>query len=92
MVVRILDMVPVGHYADGSPRYRFHTSFPSRGVRVVGGDAWEDPAAAQAIGASVVRAWEQRDPMGNMGEVCGVTWASADGGYRAVICLYHSNT
>lgn len=85
----ILDMTPTGYYAGGEPRYKFHTSFPSRGVRVVG-DVQTDPTAALADGASAVRAYEQRDPMGNMGQVCGVT--AVDGGYRAVICLYHSNT
>ena len=87
--VPILDMTPLGHYADGSPRYRFSTSFPSRGVRVVG-DVWEDPAVALSIGASAVREYEARDPYGNMGQVCGVT--AVEGGYRAVICTYHSNT
>jgi hypothetical protein len=89
LFVNILDMNPVGYYADGSPRYSFTTSFPTRGVRVLK-EGWADAHTAYAIGASAVDAWEARDRMGNMGHVLGVT--KRDDGFHAVINLYHSNT
>jgi hypothetical protein len=85
----ILNMTPIGRYADGSPRYLFSTSFPSQGVRQVGG-VHATPEAARAEGQAVLRAYERQDVHGNMGEVCGVVAVS--GGYRAVINTYHSNT
>ncbi len=89
MTPPILDMKPVAIDRYGEPHYSFSTSFPARGVRVVG-DVQPDPTDAFAFGAEAVREYERRDPMGNMGQVCGVT--RVDDGYRAVICLYHSNS
>jgi hypothetical protein len=87
---RILDLTPVGRYADGDPRYRFHTSYPGRGVRALP-ETFDTPEAAHAHGVEVVREYERADPYGNMGEVLGVT-LSDEGKYRAVINTYHSNT
>jgi hypothetical protein len=88
-VIAILDMKPIGYYADGSPRYAFHTSFPSWGVRAVG-EVFTTPEAAFEAGRQAVGQYERADVFGNMGQVCGVT--AVEGGYRAVINTYHSNT
>lgn len=88
-MVAILDMTRIDHPSERAPRYKFHTEFPASGVRVVG-DTWDDPKVAAAIGASAVAEYRKQDPYGNMGCVLGVT--RIDGGYRAVICLYHSNS
>ncbi len=90
MTARILDMTPIPHDPRGyGRRWRFHTSLPDANVRMTG-KVCATPDEAQAIGAAEIRAYEQRDPFGNMGEVCGV--AAVDGGYRAVINTYHSNS
>ena len=88
-MIPVLDMVPLGRDRWGSPIYRFSTSFPSTGVRVVGA-VCVTKEEAYAVGANAVRAYVAADPFGNMGSVCGVT--VVEGGYRAVINTYHSNT
>lgn len=84
-----LDMTIIGHYADLTPRYRFSTSFPSTGVRLAG-PVRSSAEAAYQEGAQILDTYRARDTMGNMGEVCGV--ARVEGGFRAVINTYHSNT
>jgi hypothetical protein len=88
-IVPILDITPVGRYADGSPIYRFHTSFPTRAVRAAG-DICPTPEEAIEHGREIVQRYERADPYGNMGEVLGVT--EVGDGYRPVINTYHSNT
>ena len=90
MPVKLLDMKPVGHYGAGEPRYAFHTSFPSRGVRAIAQD-FDTPKAAYQHGIDTLRKYEAADPYGNMGEVLGVM-LHTNGKYRAVINTYHSNT
>lgn len=76
-------------YADWSPIYSFHTSFPSSGVHAIKeGDA--DPKVAYQMGLEYLRDYKSADPYGNMGECLGVT--ERDGCYYAVINTYHSNT
>lgn len=87
--VRLISMTPIGHYADGSPKWPFHTSLPSNGVRATG-PIYPTPDEAQAEGMREIRTYELADRFGNMGELCGV--APVEGGYRAVINTYHSNT
>jgi hypothetical protein len=87
--IRTVTMDLVGRYADGSPKYRFHTSFPSSGVRLTG-DAYPTREAAYEAAVAVVRAYEQRDIYGNMGEVIGVT--QRQNGWHGVYNRYHSNT
>jgi hypothetical protein len=87
---QLLDLTPTGRYADGSPMYSFHTSFPSRGVRTEGGQ-WSDAEQAYEAGVRFVREYERRDPFGNMGEVLGVTEVSPEH-FAAVVNTYHSNT
>ncbi len=98
-VIPILDLTPIGRYADGSPRYRFSTSFPTSGVRAVG-PAQPTPEHAYRVGKAILAAYEARDPLGNMGEVLGVVSVRTDGwaispegaAFRGVVNLYHSNT
>jgi len=87
--VPVLDMTPTGSYGDGSPRYKFHTSFPSRNVRVLA-VPFATPEEAWKDGIAAIRAYENRDPYGNMGETLGVT--RRGGMYHAVINLYHSGS
>jgi hypothetical protein len=87
---QVLDMKPTSRYADGSPIFSFHTSFPSRGVRAIAqGD--KDQEAAFKLGLDYVRKYEQADPYGNMGQCLGVT-KQDDGLWHAVVNTYHSNT
>ena len=89
MTVKIINLTPAGHYAGGEPRYSFGTSYPSRGVRMAGRNC-ATPEAAYAEGLMLIRDYKSIDRFGNMGEVCGVV--AVDGGFRAVINTYHSNT
>ncbi|MTJ93895.1 MAG: hypothetical protein F8N36_13710 [Desulfovibrio sp.] len=86
---KVLDMTRKGQYADGSPIYGFSTGFPSRGVRQVG-EVHTTTLEAYQEGVKAVEQYQAADSYGNMGEVCGVT--AVEGGYRAVINTYHSNT
>jgi hypothetical protein len=88
--ISVLDLKPVGRFADGSPIYRFSVGFPTRGVQEVG-PAFATPQEAYAHGGVELRKYEAADPMGNMGAVLGVTEVEG-GGFRAVIVTYHSNT
>jgi hypothetical protein len=80
MVVKILDM---------TKRDSISTSFPKAGLRMVG-TIKPTPEEAHAEGVKALKAYEAVDPFGNMGDVPGV--AAVEGGYRAVINTYHSNT
>lgn len=87
----LLNMTPTGHYADGSPMYEFHTSFPSRRVRLLPkGSA--TPAEALAAAKTYVQNYERADPYGNMGEALGVAKKDGDDLYYGVVNTYHSNT
>jgi hypothetical protein len=89
MSVPVLDMKPVYWSPTEGPRYRFSTSYPAGGVRVVGAvRATAEETAPDASAA--IQGYIARDPHGNMGHMCGAT--AVEGGYRAVICLYHSNS
>jgi hypothetical protein len=92
-MIKILNMTPLGYYADGAPHYAFHTSFPSRGVKLAG-EVCSTPEKAWQQGVAAVAAYTARDPLGNMGEVCGVVpiLDRHGGGYQPVICTYHSNS
>lgn len=88
-IVPIVSLTPVSTYADGSPIYAFHTSFPSRGVRTI---KPVFPTADEAYEAAKVqlKKWEAGDRYSRMGEVIGVV--EAEGGYQAVINTYSSST
>ncbi len=90
MPANLLNMKPIGHYGGGEPRYTFHTSFPSRGVRAIAQD-FDTPEAAYQHGIDALHKYEDADPFGNMGEVLGVA-LGANGKYRGVINTFHSNT
>jgi hypothetical protein len=89
MDIPVLDMTLIGHYADGSPRYRFDTSYSTRGIHLTLAFITKEEAYAQA--QRWLHAYLKGDPMGNMGEVLGVT-RTGDGYWRGVFNRYHSNT
>lgn len=85
-----LDRVPNANLAPHPVRYKdFSPGLPASGVKLAGMER-ETPEEAAQEGLTAVRAYEARDPFGNMGVVCGVMKTAL--GYRAVICTYHSNT
>jgi hypothetical protein len=89
-MVKIVTMERVETGDRRNARYKdFSPSFPAAGVRLAG-PTCPMPEEAEQSGKSEVAAYEKADPYGNMGQLCGVT--PVNGGYRAVICTYHSNT
>ncbi len=93
---RPLDMTVVNRYANGSPIYKFSTSFPSRGVRMAGPlQGFATPEEAIDYGFQEVKNYQAADVYGNMGEVCGYTEITVIGlgqRFRPVINTFHSNT
>jgi hypothetical protein len=91
--IEILDLKPMGHYADSSPIYRFHTAFPSKGVRECG-EYCETPEEAYEQGRKTVALYLRTNWPGGMGEVLGVVRYTVSGlpRYRAVINTYYSNS
>lgn len=87
----MLNMKPTGWYADGSPIYEFHTSFPSRNVRPMP-EGHATPEKALAVAKTFVQNYERADPYGNMGEALGVAQKEGDDLYYGVVNTYHSNT
>jgi hypothetical protein len=65
-----------------------HGGLPGKGR--MAGEVRATPEEAKAEGYRAIREYEAKDRFGNMGVFIGV--AEVDGGYRAVINLYHSNT
>ena len=81
---------PSGYYVDNSPIYRFSTGgYPSRGVRKAGA-THRDPESALAEGHAEVKRYCEAAPYARSGAVLGV--AEVEGGFRAVINTYHSNS
>lgn len=97
MAITLITLVPLGCYADGSPRYRFNTTFPTRGVRLLSEgtqfglgvpEEFETPEQADEAGRQY-RA--SQEPYGAMREYIGVT-RMENGKYGAVVNAYHSST
>jgi len=89
--IAILNMKPTGRQFDGEPTYRFSTGgFPASGVRAIK-DGWDTPQEALADAVRYIKAYEDKDRMGNMGSVLGVT-IGKDSRFYGVVNTYHSNT
>ena len=87
--MQILNLTPTGQYADGSPRYSFSTSYPTKGVHMIG-QVVSTPELAYSQGKDLLREWLTKNPYSNLGELLGV--AASQGGFQAVVNTYRSNT
>jgi hypothetical protein len=86
--IRVLDMTPVGTFYGGKTRYGFHNPFPDDPEVLP--DGFDDKEDAYLNAQTVFRAWQHRNPYGNLGCVLGVTLV--DGKYHGVLSRYFSNT
>lgn len=85
--VNILDLTPVGRYADGSYFYNFHNPFPSSGLEKLP-TKFINPEEAFAHGKKYIIQYERDTFPGGMGACLGVV--ECDGGYQAVISTCYS--
>lgn len=86
-MIEILDMKPLGHYANGQPYYRFGCSFPHVKALETGHETKE---SAWADARKWAVEYEKADVFGNMACALGVT--EKDGKFFGVVNFYHSNT
>jgi hypothetical protein len=86
---KILDLTPVGRYADGSYFYKFHNPFPSSGFTKLP-ENFNTPEEAFEHGKTYVANYERNTFPGGMGECLGVV--NDNDSYQAVIATYYSNT
>lgn len=84
-----VSLVPTDRYADGSPVYGFHTSFPTRGVRALP-ETHATKLAAQAAGLDHVSRYERDNWPGGMGQFIGVV--ASGGRWAPVVNTYYSNS
>lgn len=90
--IKVLNLKPIGQYADGSPQYSFSTSCPTKGIRAVGPCSPGMMGAASARREAVVQFNRIRWPCG-MGEFLGVARCGCGcRGWIAVVNLYATRT
>ena len=88
--IKILDLKPVGRYADGRPYYNFHNPFPGSAKNLP--EVFNSPEEAFNHGKKYVTDYERSFFPGGMGACLGVTNSSNGIGYQAVISTYYSNS
>lgn len=86
--IEILDLKPLGHYADGTLYYKFHNPFPGKPITLP--EIFATPQEARDHGKKYVLEYEQRSFPGGMGAFLGII--QNDIGYQAVINTYYSNS
>jgi len=83
---RILNLTPIGKYANNSPAYNFHNPFPGP-VRTLD-KVFDSTDSAYEYGRDYIRNYERTNFPGGMGVCLGVV--ACQGGYQAVINTYYS--
>lgn len=83
--IRVLNVTPLGHYANGQPYFEFGCSFPNV-------DVLEAPFPTKEEAYADARKWchtyREADEFGNMACVLGVT--EKNGKFHGVVNYYHS--
>lgn len=88
--IQILDLTPLGRYADGTPYYNFHNPFPGKPRTLP--KVFATPQEAIEHGRKYVIDYERNYFPGGMGACLGVVPYPDGFGYQAVINTYYSNS
>lgn len=87
--IQILNLTPVGRYANGVPFYNFHNPFPYNGFNILP-EKFSSPEDAFSNGKNFVSKYERDTFPGGMGACLGV--AKINDCYQAVISTCYSNS
>ena len=88
-MIPIVNLTPVGKYADNSPQYSFHCSLPTRSVRQLK-DGFPTKEEAKAHAEKCRVKYEQDTWPGGMFEFIGVV--QEGGKFFPVVNSYYSNS
>lgn len=84
--VPILNLTPIGKFADNSPFYNFHNPFPGAARTLE--EVFQTAEDAFDHGHKYCRNYETESFPGGMGVCLGVV--ACQGGYQAVVSTYYS--